>query len=78
MVNAAGTLYDGTLSNDVSNEKSWDGVWAGRARVDTQGWCAEMRIPYSQMRIERAKRDWAEMRMGSVPGDDEYIPLPTN
>ena len=31
-----------------------------------------------EARIERAKRDWAEMRMGSVPGDDEYIPLPTN
>jgi len=54
MVNAAGTLYDGTLSNDVSNDKSWDGVWAGRARVDGAGWCVEMRIPYSQMRIERA------------------------
>jgi hypothetical protein len=34
MVNAAGTMYDGTLSNDVKNDKSWDGVWAGRARVD--------------------------------------------
>jgi len=54
MVNAAGTLYDGTLSNDVSNDKSWDGVWSGRARVDAQGWCAEMRIPFSQMRIERS------------------------
>ena len=54
MVNAAGTLYDGTLSNDVSNDKSWDGVWSARARVDRQGWCAEMRLPYSQMRIDRA------------------------
>jgi hypothetical protein len=27
-------------------------------------------------RIEQAKRDWAEMRFGSVPGDDEFIPLP--
>jgi redox-sensitive bicupin YhaK (pirin superfamily) len=35
-------------------------------------------VSSSEARIERAKRDWAEMRMGSVPGDDEYIPLPTN
>ena len=54
MVNAAGTLADGTLANDVGSDKSWDGVWAGRARVDEHGWCVEMRIPYSQMRIERA------------------------
>jgi redox-sensitive bicupin YhaK (pirin superfamily) len=27
-------------------------------------------------RIERAKRDWAEYRFATVPGDDERIPLP--
>lgn len=33
-------------------------------------------VSSSEARIERAKRDWAEMRMGTVPGDDEFIPLP--
>ena len=33
-------------------------------------------VSSSEARIERAKRDWAEMRMGTVPGDDELIPLP--
>jgi redox-sensitive bicupin YhaK (pirin superfamily) len=33
-------------------------------------------VSSSEARIERAKRDWAEMRMGSVPGDPEFIPLP--
>jgi len=27
-------------------------------------------------RIERAKADWAAQRMGTVPGEDEFIPLP--
>jgi uncharacterized protein DUF5916/cellulose/xylan binding protein with CBM9 domain len=53
MVNAAGTQYDGTLSNDVEDDKSWDGVWEGRARMDDQGWTVEMRIPYSQLRFAR-------------------------
>jgi redox-sensitive bicupin YhaK (pirin superfamily) len=35
-------------------------------------------VSSSEARIERAKRDWAEMRMGRVPGDDEFIPLPNN
>jgi hypothetical protein len=33
-------------------------------------------VSSSKERIERAKRDWAEGRMGGVPGDDELIPLP--
>ena len=35
-------------------------------------------VSSSEARIERAKQDWAEMRIGSVPGDDEFIPLPTS
>jgi redox-sensitive bicupin YhaK (pirin superfamily) len=27
-------------------------------------------------RIEKAKADWRDQRMGKVPGDDEFIPLP--
>lgn len=30
----------------------------------------------SQSRIEQARQDWKHMRFGTVPGDDEYIPLP--
>jgi len=35
-------------------------------------------VSSSEARIERAKRDWAEMRMGRIAGDDEFIPLPSN
>jgi redox-sensitive bicupin YhaK (pirin superfamily) len=33
-------------------------------------------VSSSRDRIERAKRDWVEGRIGKVPGDDEFIPLP--
>jgi redox-sensitive bicupin YhaK (pirin superfamily) len=33
-------------------------------------------VSSSKQRIEQAKRDWAEGRLGKVPGDDEFIPLP--
>jgi redox-sensitive bicupin YhaK (pirin superfamily) len=33
-------------------------------------------VSSSKERIERAKRDWLEGRIGKVPGDDEFIPLP--
>jgi len=35
-------------------------------------------VSSSEARIERAKRDWAEMRIGRALGDDEFIPLPNN
>ncbi|MEQ8207836.1 MAG: pirin family protein [Woeseia sp.] len=30
----------------------------------------------SKERLEQAKRDWKEGQFGTVPGDDEFIPLP--
>ncbi len=53
-VDAAGTMYDGVLLNDDWDDDSWDGVWDGRARIDSLGWTAELRIPYSQLRFREA------------------------
>jgi Pirin C-terminal cupin domain len=33
-------------------------------------------VSSSLERIEQAKSDWREGRLGSVPGDAEFIPLP--
>ncbi|HNP62749.1 MAG TPA: pirin family protein [Woeseiaceae bacterium] len=33
-------------------------------------------VASSAERMEQAKRDWKEGRFGTVPGDDEFIPLP--
>jgi hypothetical protein len=52
-VNAAGTLYDGTLYNDSWSDSSWDGVWDAKVQIDEKGWTAEMRIPYSQLRFQQ-------------------------
>jgi hypothetical protein len=46
MLNPAGQRWDGG-NGDVS----WDPVWEGQARVDSAGWTAEMRIPFSQLRF---------------------------
>ena len=50
-LNAAGTQYDGTMFNDEWDDDSWDGVWTGSARRDAEGWTAEFRIPYSELRF---------------------------
>jgi hypothetical protein len=58
MVNAAGTLYDGTLFNDDKDDDKWDAVWEARARRDAGGWTVEMRIPLSQLRFHRDPSTW--------------------
>jgi Domain of unknown function (DUF5916)/Carbohydrate family 9 binding domain-like len=54
-INAAGTLYDGTLYNDDWESDTWDGVWDGKVTRDSLGWSAELRIPYSQLRFQKQK-----------------------
>lgn len=55
-ISAAGTLYDGTMFNDDWDDDSWDGVWEGKVTRDGQGWVAELRIPYSQLRFVKQSR----------------------
>lgn len=72
MVNAAGTLYDGTLANDVEDDKSWDAVWEGRAHLDQRGWTAELRIPYTQLRFPSlAHREWGINFAREIPRHHE-------
>ncbi|MBI1799334.1 MAG: carbohydrate binding family 9 domain-containing protein [Candidatus Eisenbacteria bacterium] len=71
-INAAGTLYDGTLFNNEWDDGSWDGVWQGKAVVDRQGWTAEMRIPFSQLRFHRQERYlWGANFRRDIPRHNE-------
>jgi len=55
-INAAGTMYDGTLYNDDWNDDTWDGIWEAKVAHDSLGWSVEMRIPYSQLRFQQSDR----------------------
>lgn len=52
-VGPAGTIKDGTISNDEETDDSWDGVWDVATTIDSDGWSAEFRIPYSQLRFPK-------------------------
>jgi hypothetical protein len=41
----------GVRGDQFNGDPSWDPVWEGAARVTGEGWTAEMRIPYSQLRF---------------------------
>lgn len=50
-VAASGALTDRLVSNDSEQDDSWDGVWDAAVQVDDEGWSAEIRIPFSQLRF---------------------------
>lgn len=55
-VTAAGSIGDGVVYNDSSDDETWNGVWDAAVTIDDQGWVAEMRIPFSQLRFAAAAR----------------------
>jgi len=58
-VTAAGSIGDGVLFDDSSDDDTWNGVWDAAVSIDDKGWVAEMRIPFSQLRFsERDRQVW--------------------
>jgi hypothetical protein len=56
-VNPAGVKQDRYWFADGNNDQSWDAVWDVSVSRDAEGWKAEFRIPFSQLRFETGKRD---------------------
>ncbi len=54
-VSAAGVRFDTFHPEDRdTGESQFDPVWTARVRIDHQGWTAEMRIPFTQLRFNAA------------------------
>jgi hypothetical protein len=49
---ASGAKSDAAISDDGYNEDdSWNPIWYMKTSIDDKGWCAEMKIPLSQLRF---------------------------
>jgi len=48
-VNLGGTLVDGTVLPEKQINQQWDGPWHGASSVTSEGWSAEMFLPWSMM-----------------------------
>ncbi|HEV2641407.1 MAG TPA: DUF5916 domain-containing protein, partial [Candidatus Elarobacter sp.] len=54
-VNPLGVKKDVLQYNDRGEDINWDAVWDVATRVDSLGWTAEYRIPFSQLRFGSAE-----------------------
>ena len=50
-VNPSGVKQDRYWFNDTDRDDSWDAVWDVRVSRERDGWLAEFRIPFSQLRF---------------------------
>lgn len=55
IVNPAGVKRDFYVYNDNNEDPTWDAVWDVATAVDSLGWVAEFRIPFSQIRFNNVK-----------------------
>lgn len=54
-----GSIGDATISeNGAVFNKEWDGLWEGKARIVSDGWEAEMAIPFKTMGFDKYNPNW--------------------
>ena len=68
--------------DEHNRDSSFEPVWEADAVVDSAGWTAEMRIPFSQLRFTRADRHvWGVNFNHWIPSRNEdvfWVPVPRN
>lgn len=72
-VNPRGVKKDVYMSNDGQEDLSWDAVWEVATTVDSLGWTAEYRVPFSQLRFGGAEgaRVWGFQVQREIARRDE-------
>jgi hypothetical protein len=54
-INPAGVKFDRYWFNDYNSDRGWDAVWDAAVSRHPEGWQAEFRIPFSQLRFRAEK-----------------------
>jgi len=56
--NPLGARVDAQFGNEGDLwESNWNGIWNCKTRMDTQGWTAEIEIPFSTLRFRKAEEN---------------------
>lgn len=82
-VNAAGVQRDGLIQGGGGGgpggplDTSWDAIWRSEVRLTSEGWTAELRIPYSELRFSEAdQQQWGVQFRRRIPRNSEVVEWP--
>ena len=57
-INPAGLMGDGLIGGGGGINKRWDGIWEVRTQIRSDGWSAEIRIPFSTLNFDPQRDTW--------------------
>jgi len=57
-VNAAGVVAEALIYDDTQSNDSWDAVWDAAVSTDSEGWSAELAIPFRVLRYSPDLAEW--------------------
>jgi hypothetical protein len=73
-ITPANVQLDTVLYNDIGEDPSWDGVWESVARIVPDGWIAEVRIPFSQLRFpDKPVHVWGLNMTRRIVRNNEWV-----
>ncbi|MEE8437888.1 MAG: carbohydrate binding family 9 domain-containing protein, partial [Candidatus Neomarinimicrobiota bacterium] len=73
-INAAGVLHDIRRYDDNRMDSDWDANWEGSAHIGENGWTAEWRIPFSELRFTTsAEMEWGIQVYREMPRFDNEL-----
>jgi hypothetical protein len=72
-VNPSGVKFDALGVGTSYPDGSWDAIWEAATKIDSLGWTAELRIPYSQLRFSRQEEQtWGLQVRRFMQRSNEY------
>lgn len=74
-VSAAGVKRDLVISGDgTCSDDNWDPIWNVKTTIDSLGWAAEMKIPFTQLRFSRKGiQEWGFQIERNIYRHDEEV-----
>lgn len=58
-LNPVGVKHDLRRFDDEHQDSNWDAIWEGRTTTDSDGWTAEFKIPFRELRFDsREHQSW--------------------
>jgi len=77
VVNPAGVKADYAVYSDGNEDGAWDGIWEVATKVDSLGWTAEFKIPFSQLRFSPgATNTFGVMLWRNIPRYNSQVTWP--
>ena len=73
-VNPNGNRRDCVFETPTESNEDWEGIWHAEARIDDEGWVAELEIPFKTLNFDPNNPDWGFGVRRSIARRQEDMP----